>query len=198
MVSFDAIHAGKGSRPPRPGPRLQAIGAPGGVAPPRPCPVIMSASSARLARHDNPQADRASYLWDRTLAGQTASELGQPGRNRRRGKWSLTIHAYTCIVCSEVTAMKLLSLPCYCATLRLATRSVTALYETVLADSGLHPTQYTALEVLSRVPNSTTTELADAIGINQTTATRTLALIKKAHLIVNAPGGDRRERRWVL
>src|ERR1700737_4932304 len=94
--------------------------APGGVAPPRPCPVIMSASSARLARHDNPQADRASYLWDRTLAGQTASELGQPGRNRRRGKWSLTIHAYTCIVCSEVTAMKLLSLPCYCATLRQA------------------------------------------------------------------------------
>ena len=94
--------------------------------------------------------------------------------------------------------MKLLSLPCYCATLRQAARSVTTLYEAVLADSGLHLTQYTALEVLSRVPNSTTTELADAIGINQTTATRTLALIKKAHLIVNAPGGDRRERRWVL
>src|ERR1700738_2860056 len=45
-------------------PRLLA---PGGVAPPRPCPVIISASSARLARHENPRADRASYLWDRTL-----------------------------------------------------------------------------------------------------------------------------------
>jgi len=94
--------------------------------------------------------------------------------------------------------MKLLSLPCYCATLRQAARSVTALYETVFAESGLHLTQHTALEVLSRAPNITTTELAGAIGIDQTTATRTLALIKKARLIVNAPGGDRRERRWVL
>jgi DNA-binding MarR family transcriptional regulator len=94
--------------------------------------------------------------------------------------------------------MKLLSLPCYCATLRQAARSVTALYETVLADSGMHLTQYTALQVLSGAPNITTTELADAIGIDQTTATRTLALIKKNRLIANAPGSDRRERRWVL
>src|SRR6202043_3774066 len=98
----------------------------------------------------------------------------------------------------EVTWMKLQSLPCYCATLRQAARSVTALYESVLADSGLHPTQYTALEVLDGAPNLTTTELADAIGIDQTTATRTLALIKKSRLVVSAPGNDRRERRWVL
>src|SRR5882672_8443048 len=40
--------------------------APGGVAPPR--HSAHYASSARLARHENPQADRVSYLWDRTLA----------------------------------------------------------------------------------------------------------------------------------
>jgi DNA-binding MarR family transcriptional regulator len=102
------------------------------------------------------------------------------------------------MVGAEVAAMKLLSLPCYCATLRQAARSVTTLYETVLADSGMHLTQYTALQVLSGAPNITTTELADAIGIDQTTATRTLALIKKNRLIANAPGSDRRERRWVL
>ena len=94
--------------------------------------------------------------------------------------------------------MKLLSLPCYCATLRQAARSVTTLYETALADSGLHPTQYTVLQVLSAAPNLSTTELAHAIGIDQTTATRTLALIKKSRLVENAPGSDRRERRWVL
>jgi DNA-binding MarR family transcriptional regulator len=94
--------------------------------------------------------------------------------------------------------MKLLSLPCYCATLRQAARSVTTLYETVLAGSGLHLTQYTALQVLDAAPNLTTTELADAIGIDQTTATRTLALIRKSRLVVNAPGDDRRERRWAL
>jgi len=94
--------------------------------------------------------------------------------------------------------MKLRSLPCYCATLRQAARSATTLYESVLADSGLHVTQHTALQVLDGAPNLTTTELADAIGIDQTTATRTLALIKKSRLVASAPGSDRRERRWVL
>jgi DNA-binding MarR family transcriptional regulator len=75
---------------------------------------------------------------------------------------------------------------------------VTTLYESVLVDSGLHPTQYTVLQVLDAAPNLTTTELADAIGIDQTTATRTLALIKKSRLVANAPGDDRRERRWAL
>jgi len=94
--------------------------------------------------------------------------------------------------------MKLQSLPCYCATLRQAARAVTALYEAVLADSGLHATQYTVLQVLKRASNLTTTELADAIGIDQTTATRTLALVKKRGLVLDAPGSDRREQRWSL
>jgi DNA-binding MarR family transcriptional regulator len=94
--------------------------------------------------------------------------------------------------------MKLQSLPCYCATLRQAARAVTALYEEILGESGLHATQYTALEVLKRVPSLTTTELADAIGIDQTTATRTLALIRKSGLAIDSPGSDRRERRWAL
>jgi len=72
------------------------------------------------------------------------------------------------------------------------------LYEEMLADSGLHATQYTALQVLEVVPNVTTTELAQAIGIDQTTATRTLALVKKSGLAADSIGSDRRERRWAL
>jgi DNA-binding MarR family transcriptional regulator len=94
--------------------------------------------------------------------------------------------------------MKLLALPCYCATLRQAARAVTMLYEQVIADAGLHATQYTALQILDAVPNLTTTELAEAIGIDQTTATRTLALIKKSGLASDAVGTDRRQRRWSL
>jgi len=93
--------------------------------------------------------------------------------------------------------MKLVSLPCYCATLRQAARAVTVLYEDMLAD-GLRATQYTALQLLDSAPNLTTTELADALGVDQTTATRTLALIKKAGLANDAVGDDRRQRRWVL
>jgi DNA-binding MarR family transcriptional regulator len=94
--------------------------------------------------------------------------------------------------------MKLLALPCYCATLRQAARAATVLYESVLADSGLHATQYTLMQVLSKVSKLTTTELADAIGIDQTTATRTLALVKRNGLVLDTRGSDRRERRWSL
>jgi DNA-binding MarR family transcriptional regulator len=94
--------------------------------------------------------------------------------------------------------MKLQSLPCYCATVRQMARAVTVLYEQVLADSGLHATQYTALQVLDTAPNLTTTELAEAIGIDQTTATRTLALIRKNGLAIDTVGDDRRQRRWSL
>jgi DNA-binding MarR family transcriptional regulator len=94
--------------------------------------------------------------------------------------------------------MKLQSLPCYCATLRQAARAATALYEEVLGDNGIHATQYTALQLLKLAPAPTTTEVAELLGIDQTTATRTLALIKKAGLAIDTPGRDRRERRWGL
>jgi len=94
--------------------------------------------------------------------------------------------------------MKLQSLPCYCATLRQAARAATALYESALAGSGLHVTQFTVLQALKLGPGLTTTELADLIGIDQTTATRTLALVHKAGLIASRTGEDRRERRWNL
>jgi DNA-binding MarR family transcriptional regulator len=94
--------------------------------------------------------------------------------------------------------MKLHALPCYCATLRQVSRAVTALYEEMLGGSGLHATQYTALQVLEAAPDVTTTELAELIGMDQTTATRTLALLKKRGLTTDAVGDDRRQRRWRL
>ena len=94
--------------------------------------------------------------------------------------------------------MNLLSLPCYCATLRQVARAVTVLYEDMLADSGIHATQFTTLQLLDSVPNLTTTELADALGVDQTTATRLLALIKKAGLAIDTVGEDRRQRHWTL
>jgi DNA-binding MarR family transcriptional regulator len=96
------------------------------------------------------------------------------------------------------TAVILLSLPCYCATLGQAARAVTVLYEEVLADSGLHATQFTALQLIESAPNLTTTELAEGLGVDQTTATRTLALIKKAGLASDTVGNDRRQRHWAL
>src|SRR5438132_10680250 len=110
--------------------------------------------------------------------------------------WSrLTEHVYACKMAFN---MELQALPCYCATLRQAARAATALYEAALGDSGVPLTQFTALQVMTRSPGLTTTELAEIIGIDQTTATRTLAHIKKAGLARTTSAGDRRERRWVL
>ena len=94
--------------------------------------------------------------------------------------------------------MKLHPLPCYCATLRQAARAVTVLYEEMLADSGLHATQYTVLQLLEAASELTTTEIAEALGIDQTTATRTLALIRKSGFATDTVGADRRQRRWTL
>ena len=96
------------------------------------------------------------------------------------------------------TQMALQALPCYCATLRQAARAATALYEEALGDGGVPLTQFTALQVMVKAPNLTTTELAEMIGIDQTTATRTLAHIKKAGLARTRSGEDGRERRWIL
>jgi DNA-binding MarR family transcriptional regulator len=125
---------------------------------------------------------------------QTPGPLGTLSVRCGRSDWRLTLHAYAC----NNSAMKLQWLPCYCATLRQAARAATVLYEEVLRDSGLHVTQYTALQVLERGPELMTTELAQLIGIDQTTATRTLALIKKSGLATDSVGDDRRERRWRL
>jgi DNA-binding MarR family transcriptional regulator len=94
--------------------------------------------------------------------------------------------------------MNLQSLPCYCATLRQAARAATAFYEEALADSGVRVTQFTVLQVLKTASDLQTTEVGKLIGIDQTTATRTLALMKKRKLVVDSTGTDRRERRWRL
>ena len=94
--------------------------------------------------------------------------------------------------------MKLQPLPCYCATLRQAARAASSLYEGALAGSGIRATQYTILQVLKEAPDLLTTEVGQLIGIDQTTATRTLALMKKSKLIGDTTGTDRRERRWRL
>jgi len=72
------------------------------------------------------------------------------------------------------------------------------MYEDALAGSGIRATQFTVLQILKTVPDLQTTEVGELIGIDQTTATRTLALMKKSRLVGDSTGADRRERRWRL
>jgi DNA-binding MarR family transcriptional regulator len=75
---------------------------------------------------------------------------------------------------------------------------VSSFYEEVLADGEVRATQFTILQVLHTAPDLQTTEVGELLGIDQTTATRTLALMRKGKLVVDTTGRDRRERRWRL
>jgi len=59
-------------------------------------------------------------------------------------------------------------------------------------------TQFTLLRMLNELPSARVNDLAEALAMDQTTVSRTLALIKDAKLIERQAGEDRREARWGL
>ena len=81
---------------------------------------------------------------------------------------------------------------CVCATLRKATRSVTQLYDTKLRPSGLRATQFNILAEVYGAGEATVSRLAKLLVIDQTTMTRSLALLQSGGLIVVVPKPDGR------
>jgi len=90
------------------------------------------------------------------------------------------------------------SLPCACASLRRAARIVTQRYEHKLQPSGLKATQFTLLQALVIAGDISQGQLGDILGLDSTTLTRTLALLRKKRWISGKPGEDRRELRLTL
>ena len=93
------------------------------------------------------------------------------------------------------TAVKL---PCYCATLRQATRALTTLYDKHLSATGLKATQFSILQALDYMGQARNRDLEGALTIDQTTLTRNLAILARERLIavVGRPSG--REKAWGL
>ncbi|HYD59963.1 MAG TPA: MarR family transcriptional regulator [Noviherbaspirillum sp.] len=94
--------------------------------------------------------------------------------------------------------MKPLKLPCYCGSIRQASRVVTQMYDKALKPSGVKITQFGILRLLSYSPGLTTGEMAEALVMDSTTLTRTLKIIQDSNWIEATPGEDRRERHWQL
>lgn len=92
--------------------------------------------------------------------------------------------------------MKPIQLPCYCGSLRQASRVVTQLYDQMLKPSGLKITQFGILKLLAACPDLTTGGMAEALAMDSTTLTRTLKIIQQNRWIDVAPGADRRQRCW--
>lgn len=89
-------------------------------------------------------------------------------------------------------------LPCACSCVRRAARVVTQMYDEALRPAGLRVTQFALLEVLARIGPLTQGQIGKTLGIDSTTLSRTLGLLRRRGLVGSAPGRDRRERHWRL
>ena len=82
--------------------------------------------------------------------------------------------------------------PCICNTLRMVTRAVTQLYDDALRPSGLRVTQFSILEAIARRGEANLRQLESALGLDQTTLTRSLSLLERDGVIARAAHPDAR------
>ena len=108
------------------------------------------------------------------------------------------LHVYTCSMRSKMAATesqsRLPTLPCACANLRRAARAVTRLYNQELRAKQIEITQFTLLMALERAGEISQGELGKLLGLDSTTLTRMLELLKKRAWIQEKEGADRRFR----
>lgn len=91
-----------------------------------------------------------------------------------------------------------LMLPCACANLRKAARMTTQFYDDILRPCHMRATQFTLLQALHRAAGISQKKLAELLGIDSTTLTRSLALLRRKGYLRSLEGSDRREIRLFL
>jgi DNA-binding MarR family transcriptional regulator len=87
---------------------------------------------------------------------------------------------------------------CTCFRLRRATRCVTRIYDSHLQADGLTLTQYSLLSNLARCTPPSIQELADVMGMDRTSLSRTLAPLEARGMVRVDRGQDRRSKVVVL
>lgn len=88
-------------------------------------------------------------------------------------------------------------LPCACASLRRAARLVTQLYSDEMGGD-MEPTQFALLSALEVKAGASQASLGHALGLDKTTMSRGLRLLRRNGWIEAAPACDRRERGYRL
>jgi DNA-binding MarR family transcriptional regulator len=87
---------------------------------------------------------------------------------------------------------------CTCFRLRRTARQMTRIYDGHLQPAGLTLTQYSVLSNLVRGGPPSVHGMAEILGMDRTTLTRTLKPLVTAGLLVLEPGEDRRSKRIAL
>lgn len=86
----------------------------------------------------------------------------------------------------------LADLHCTCYRLRKATRRITAMYDEALAPAGMTVTQFSILAMVAISGPRPMSTLADALGMDSSTLTRTLKPMTERGDLAVVPGEDRR------
>lgn len=89
-----------------------------------------------------------------------------------------------------------ISLPCTCASLRRASRTISQRYDQAMRPLGLTITQFTILQALSLTGEILQGKLGEILAMDSTTLTRTLAIMKGHGWVTIRQGADRREH-WL-
>jgi DNA-binding MarR family transcriptional regulator len=87
-----------------------------------------------------------------------------------------------------------ISLPCFCATLRRITRVVTQIYDEALRPTQLRITQFTLLQAMEMLKEATPSDLGVLLGLDNTTLSRSLKPLEASGWITSTLGDDRRAR----
>ncbi|MEO1102842.1 MAG: MarR family transcriptional regulator [Pseudomonadota bacterium] len=90
------------------------------------------------------------------------------------------------------------SLPCTCLRLRRIARQITSVYDAALEPHGVSIVTYAVLTVLHHESPLTLSILAERVGTDRTTLSRTVERMRCAGLVAACTGDDRRERRLSL
>ena len=87
---------------------------------------------------------------------------------------------------------------CFAFRVRRASRVVTRTYDRALADAGLTASQLSLLSAVTNRPDMRMVELADFLGIEASTLSRSLSALVKKKWLRQSPSSDKRERFFEL
>ncbi len=113
------------------------------------------------------------------------SVKGEKGLATSKGQSAAHGQAVDPALCADAAAL------CACQSFRRASRFVTQLFDEALAASGLRSTQVIMLVSIAAAETTTPAGLARNLGMDASTANRTLATLQKAGLITKTREGRR-------
>jgi DNA-binding MarR family transcriptional regulator len=87
---------------------------------------------------------------------------------------------------------------CVCGTLRQVTRAVTQLYDDALRPAGLRAMQFQMLSTVRHLGQASLTDLAVIMTLDQTTLTRSIALLERQKWVERKPQPDKRKKAYAL